>query len=265
METGENKKSKSKESEGTEPPDKLPAMEPEGEDPISAFFDPEKGRGRPKRDGQESDEERLADLEAFMRAQQEAAQEALKPPMRDQVPPRDAFTGATAEYSNIMSLKPGTGESFGERDAFAARLREKARSEQEEKLKKSINAVHNGAHKNVSQERIDSRRDVTAMFNEGRSSIGNAGDRDRSGGERRDISGRDRKTPDHIGNVSEKFQHRDISGNGPGDRDDEARKRGQPTETHRDVTGGIPASGIWANGPWPSSRRDVTAFTPWWE
>jgi hypothetical protein len=145
METGENKKPKSEESEGTEPPAEMPPMEPEGEDPISASFDPNKGRSRPKRDGQESDEERLANLEASVWEQLAAAEEALKPPMRDMVPPRDFITGQTAEYGDVMALKPGTGESFGERDAFAARLREKEKREQDEELRKSINNIRKSA------------------------------------------------------------------------------------------------------------------------
>jgi hypothetical protein len=244
------------EDKGPTPPEARRLPEYSHAEDEESPLDAAKGGGtRPVRDGQESDAERMQKLEAMVAEQQLRAQEALRPPSRDEVPPRDWITGVTADYGNIMELKPGTGENMGDREAFAQRVAARAGRDKQEGPRKAAWDQEKKPFDN--DEGGAGRRDVTAQFDKGRSLVGGSGKSEQSPGRQRDVTGRDRNSPEKANRTSGEFQ-RDITGRGSGERLEPAGASGSLAETHRDITRHQLAPVEPGKSPSEAPWRDVT-------
>jgi hypothetical protein len=262
-ETGDDKKTDQKNGEEKKQPSesKGPPKNPEPVgDPENSPWKP--GGPRKKRDGQESDEERIAKLEQFSQSALAEAEQKTKELYR-KGPPRDYLTGMPLDYANIMELKPGTGDNFGEREAFASRQREKFEGSKQADLNKiKVKLMGEAASAAGKSSETTQRRDVSAKFKEGRSAAGGMEQGGEPGG-RRDVSGGGRVPSGDTLKAPEEEQRRDLSGK---DRDawDSSISALDPSGSaagRRDLTGrspGRPEDG--AALLYPGRRRDMTAF-----
>ena len=200
-------------------------------------------------------EDRLDDLKAA--AQASFLEKSF--PSRDPAPPRDFITGMPGDYVNIMALNPGTGDGFGERDAFARRLRSKEEKSIQEKHEECERAARGGARVASTEQREETRRDVTGTFSEGRSMIG------------RDVgdSSDDRRDPSSGARVEADVERarRDVTGANaesqrpPGTHGEAMEPSLLWEGRRRDISGRDTYGGMLATGPIGAAdelRRDIT-------